>query len=153
AAEHYTATLAERLLSDPELRAIPADPEVRHLLDWHAMEELEHKSVTFDVYRAVGGTERTRIAVMAVAYVLTIPVAALAVLVSILSDRTGWHPITVTRQTIDVFRGPLLRGLMRDLRVYMKPGFHPDQVDTTALLARWQRELFGTQGELIDRVK
>src|SRR5690625_2618944 len=53
AAEHYTATLAERVLGSAELQAIPADPEGWNLLNWHAMEELEHKSVAFDVYRSV----------------------------------------------------------------------------------------------------
>ena len=42
---------------------------------------------------------------------------------------------------------------MGDLAVYMKPGFHPDDNDTTALLEHWQRELFGDQGALLDRIK
>ncbi|MGH3635422.1 MAG: metal-dependent hydrolase, partial [Mycobacterium sp.] len=81
AAEHYTATLAERMLSD-EMQAIPGDPEVRNLLNWHAIEELEHKSVAFDVYRAVGGPEWIRIAVMAVTYALTIPLVTGGVVLS-----------------------------------------------------------------------
>lgn len=152
AAEHYTATLAQRMLSD-EMQAIPGDPEVRQLLNWHAIEELEHKSVAFDVYRAVGGPEWIRISVMAVAYVLTIPVATVAVMLSIMTDRSGWHPITVWRQTIGVFRGPLLKGVMADLRKYMRPGFHPDDIDTTALLEQWRTELFGTDGTLVDHLK
>ncbi len=152
AAEHYTATLAQRMLSD-EMQAIPGDPEVRHLLNWHAIEELEHKSVAFDVYRAVGGPERIRIAVMRVAYVLTIPVATAGVMLSILTDPAGWHPIRVLRQTIGVFLGPLLKGVMADLRKYMKPGFHPDDIDTGELLEKWRAELFGTEGALVDHLK
>ncbi|ORV08624.1 metal-dependent hydrolase [Mycobacterium celatum] len=152
AAEHYTATLAQRMLTD-EMQAIPGDPEVRHLLNWHAIEELEHKSVAFDVYRAVGGPEWIRIGVMAVIYVLTIPVVTGGVALSIMLDPTGWRPITVLRQTIGVFRGPLLKGLMADLRKYMRPGFHPDDIDTSELLERWRRELFGTEGALVDHLK
>ena len=33
---------------------------VRNLFVWHALEESEHKAVAFDVYRAVGGSERLR---------------------------------------------------------------------------------------------
>ncbi|MCV7261055.1 metal-dependent hydrolase [Mycobacterium shimoidei] len=152
AAEHYTATLAQRVLTD-EIQAIPGDPEVRQLLNWHAVEELEHKSVAFDVYRFVGGPEWIRIAVMGVVYVLTIPVVTGGVMVSIMTDPSGRRPITVLRQTIGVFRGPLLKGVMADLRKYMRPGFHPDDIDTTELLDKWRAELFGTEGALVDHLK
>lgn len=153
AAEHYTATLAERVLGSVEIQAIPADPEGRHLLNWHAMEELEHKSVAFDVYRAVGGPEWIRIGVMAAMYVFTIPVVTVGVALSILTDPRGWRPIKLLRQTHYVFRGPILRGLMAELRTYLKPGFHPDDIDTTALLERWQQELFAADGALVDHLK
>ncbi|MGK2928914.1 MAG: metal-dependent hydrolase, partial [Acidimicrobiales bacterium] len=60
ALEHYTATLAETLLSDPDARNTIAHDEVRSLFLWHALEESEHKAVAFDLYRAVGGSERMR---------------------------------------------------------------------------------------------
>lgn len=152
AAEHYTATLAERVFSD-EMQAIPGDPEVWHLLNWHAMEELEHKSVAFDVYRAVGGPEWIRIGVMALMYAVTLPYVVVAVLLSIITDPSGWRPFKVLRQTYGIFRGPLVKGLMRDLRKYMKPGFHPDDIDTSSLLNKWQKELFGTEGDLVGHLK
>lgn len=152
AAEHYTATLAERLLGD-EMQKIPGDPEAWNLLNWHAVEELEHKSVAFDVYRAVGGPEWIRIGVMRAMYLFTIPVVTLGVLLSIATDTQGWRPFKVLRQTYGVFRGPLVKGLLADLRVYMTPGFHPDDVDTGALLERWQKELFGTEGTLLGHLK
>src|SRR4051812_29612140 len=49
ALEHYTATLAETLLSDPAARDEAGHEAVRHLLVWHALEESEHKAVAFDV--------------------------------------------------------------------------------------------------------
>ncbi|WP_280265033.1 metal-dependent hydrolase [Nocardia wallacei] len=153
AAEHYTTMLALRVLTSEELQAIPMAPEVRSLLNWHALEELEHKSVAFDVYRAVGGSEHTRIAVMALFYTITIPGVSAAVLLSILTDPSGWRPVAVTRQAIDVYRGPLLRGLMVDLARYLRPGFHPDDLDTGELVRRWERELFGAEGTLADRVR
>lgn len=153
AAEHYTAVLGARVLSKEEIQAIPGDPEVWHLLNWHAMEELEHKSVAFDVYRAVGGSERTRIAVMWFMYYLTIPFVTAAVVVSILMDPTAWRPIKVLRQTWRVFRGPLVRGMLAEIHEYLRPGFHPDDVQTGELLERWQRDLFGANGELVDYVR
>ena len=154
AAEHYTAVLGARVLSNDEIQAIPGDPEVWRLLNWHAMEELEHKSVAFDVYRSVGGSERTRIAVMWFMYFLTIPVVTAAVALSILLDPTVWpRPITVLRQTYGVFRGPLLRGFLGEIAEYLRPGFHPDDVPTEELLARWRHDLFGAGGELVGYVR
>ncbi|MGV0635000.1 metal-dependent hydrolase [Mycolicibacillus trivialis] len=148
AAEHYTATLAARVLGD-EMQAIPGDPEVWNLLNWHAVEELEHKSVAFDVYRSVGGPEWIRIGVMAGMYTLTIPVVTGGVILSMTTDPTAWRPFTALRQTWGVFRGPLVKGLLAELRPYMRPGFHPDDIDTDALVERWRRELFGADGVLV----
>ncbi|GAA2430126.1 metal-dependent hydrolase [Mycolicibacterium llatzerense] len=153
AAEHYTAVLGARVLSNDEIQAIPGDPEVWRLLNWHAMEELEHKSVAFDVYRSVGGSERTRIAVMWFMYFLTIPVVTAAVALSILLDPTAWRPFKVLRQTYGVFRGPLVRGILSEIAEYLRPGFHPDDVPTDELLERWQHDLFGAGGELVGYVR
>ena len=60
ALEHFTATLAELVLSDPEMRATAAPGPVHDLFLWHALEESEHKAVAFDVYKAVGGSEWLR---------------------------------------------------------------------------------------------
>ncbi|MFF2557618.1 metal-dependent hydrolase [Nocardia sp. NPDC058058] len=151
-AEHYTATLAHRVLGTPEIQALPGDPEVLNLLNWHAFEELEHKSVAFDVYRATGGSEAVRIGLMAGSYALTIPVVGLGVFASILSDPRSWRPIKVARQTVRLVRGPIVKGLLLEMRPYMRPGFHPDDIDTSELLERWRVELFGAQGELVDRI-
>ncbi|MFD7847910.1 metal-dependent hydrolase [Nocardia sp. NPDC059764] len=35
----------------------------------------------------------------------------------------------------------------------LRPGFHPDDIDTSALLSRWQSELFGDDGQLVDHLK
>ncbi|WP_067701639.1 metal-dependent hydrolase [Nocardia jejuensis] len=151
-AEHYTSTLAARVLGSEAIQDIPGDPEVWNLLNWHAFEELEHKSVAFDVYRATGGSETVRIVLMAGTYALTIPVVSLGVAASILSDPRSWRPIKVMRQSIRLYRGPIVKGLMKEIRPYMRPGFHPDDVDTAALLEHWRQELFGARGELNDRI-
>ena len=61
ALEHFTATLAELVLTDDETRNMFGDNAVRDLFTWHALEESEHKAVAFDVYKAVGGSERLRV--------------------------------------------------------------------------------------------
>src|SRR3546814_12753102 len=58
ALEHYTATLAEQLLRDEDTRALFGHDKVRELFLWHALEESEPKTVAFDVYRSVAGSDR-----------------------------------------------------------------------------------------------
>lgn len=154
AAEHYTAVLAERVLTSDELQALPGDPEVWNLINWHALEELEHKSVAFDVYRATGGSEARRIAVMATMMALTLPFVLSSLAVSVARDRDARRqPVRLARETYRLLTGPLLSDLMPKLAQYLRPGFHPDDIDTTAVLGRWRAELFGTDGVLLEHLK
>ncbi|MFC9895726.1 metal-dependent hydrolase [Nocardia sp. NPDC127579] len=154
AAEHYTTVLAVRVLTKPEIQALAGDAEVRNLLNWHALEEVEHKSVAFDVYRAVGGSEAVRIGTMLGVLALTVPVTAGGLAAAIALDRYARrHPITVARQARTLFTGPIFKGILGELARYLRPGFHPDDYDTTELLDTWRRELFGDAGQLVDHLR
>ncbi|AFJ35178.1 MULTISPECIES: metal-dependent hydrolase [Mycobacterium] len=154
AAEHFTAVLAERTLGEEEIQAIPGDAEVWNLLNWHALEELEHKSVAFDVFRSVGGTERVRRRVMAVMIPLLLLLITAVLACSVARDpEARRQPVRLVRETYRLYRGPILRGVIPDLRRYLRRGFHPDDIDTNALLEQWQEELFGTEGALVGYLK
>jgi uncharacterized protein len=43
--------------------------------------------------------------------------------------------------------------VVRRIRAYTVPGFHPDDNDNGALLAHWAAELFGTDGRLADHLR
>ena len=58
--EHFTAILADWLLSNPDLFG-DEDPRLATLWLWHSAEESEHKSTAFDIYRALEGSESWRI--------------------------------------------------------------------------------------------
>lgn len=154
ALEHYTATLAETLLTDPRAQELLGETEVRSMLLWHALEESEHKSVAFDVYRAAGGTERMRIATMrwtTFSFLLGVLGHTLA---SMLADRATYHPVRLARSVAALRHSPFLSGkVVRRLHDYNRPGFHPDDNDNTELTERWRRELFGTHGTLADHLK
>jgi len=49
ALEHYTAMMAHEFLANPQ-HFENADPEVRAMWRWHAVEEIEHKGVAFDTW-------------------------------------------------------------------------------------------------------
>lgn len=65
ACEHFTAILAEAALSQRLLDF--AHPTMRRLLLWHAAEELEHRSVAFDVLAEVAPSYAWRVAGLALA--------------------------------------------------------------------------------------
>lgn len=155
AAEHFTAVWAENILKSPEIQAMMYDPEIKHLLNWHALEELEHKSVAFDVYRFLGIPESTRIRWMRFAQTCGIPILVLFCWLSIATtDVDGRRqPVRILRETIAMLRNPMWKGFYRAMTPFKNPGFHPDQIDTTELVIRWQQELFGTEGQLASHLR
>lgn len=153
ALEHYTAALAETLLSDPRARDALGDTEVRSVLLWHALEESEHKAVAFDAYRGVGGTERMRIVAMCVTTCAFLGVLLLHTTLSLLGDRAAYHPVRLVRSIAALRHSPFLtRAAIRRLGAYLRVGFHPSDNDNTALLDEWTARLFGEQGSLRDHL-
>ncbi len=149
ALEHFTATLAELALSDEEFRELTGHPAVRDLFVWHALEEAEHKAVAFDVYRAVGGTEKVRIRTMKFIRKAFVVVTTIMVIGSLLRDRATYRPGNLRASWRRFKQTPFLqRALWDQLREYDRPGFHPDDRDTTELVAEWRERLFGVGGSL-----
>ena len=155
ALEHYTATLAEVLLSDREANAHLSEPEVRSLFLWHAVEESEHKSVAFDVFQAVNGKRRIRAGVMNATTVGFLLAVTGGTLLSLLLDGSTYrHPVRTARSVAALRHSPWVRkAVRRRIRDYNRRDFHPDDHDATALLAEWREQLFGEAGTLAGRVK
>ncbi|MCU1451408.1 MAG: metal-dependent hydrolase [Acidimicrobiales bacterium] len=152
ALEHYTATLAETLLTDPDARAEIGHEGVRSLLVWHALEEAEHKAVAFDVYKRVGGTERMRAAMMWVIHLTFLLETSIWTVLSLAMDPAARrHPLRVLRGLGRLRRSPFMsRRAVRQLYAYHRRGFHPNDRDTTDLIAVWRAKLFGSDGKLTD---
>ncbi len=151
ALEHYTATLAEVLLGDPEAQAMFTHDEVKALLMWHAIEESEHKAVAFDVYQAVCGDAKLRARVMNGVTVGFIGTAVFFTLLSLAKDPdVRRNPRRLWRSLKKVRTSPwLTKDVRKRIRDYNRPDFHPDDHDATALLEEWRERLFGEHGTLV----
>ncbi len=153
ALEHFTATLAELVLSSQETRDMFGNEEVRNLFLWHALEESEHKAVAFDVYKAVGGGERLRTVTMNLLTFGFIAGMTLQVALSLLGDRDTYRRGKLRQSWKRFRRSPIMRRELWDqLRDYNRPDFHPDDRDTTELVEHWRAQLFGAEGTLSDKL-
>jgi len=155
ALEHYTAVVAETLLTKPEAQELLGQNEARNILLWHALEESEHKAVAFDVFRSVGGSERRRrFGFLMASFGLISAVIVGTILSMFLTDRSAWNPVRLIRSVWRLRKNPFLASdVRRRVTDYVRVGFHPDDHDATALLERWREELFGEEGTLTDHLR
>jgi hypothetical protein len=141
AAEHFTAILAANALA-----ARPFDevhPAMRDLLLWHAAEEIEHKTVAFDVLKQVNPSYAVRIGGLALA---TMNLAGFWLAASIMLLRQeGLSP----RQIVADLRRLRASGktapsparvMARGILAYLRPSFHPADDDNWHLAAAYVAE-------------
>lgn len=137
ALEHFTAILAEGALTGGELAS--AHPMMRQLLEWHALEELEHKAVAFDVLRAVNPSYPLRVAGLALGSVLLAGFWLYATRALLAQDgmtlrdcARGLAAVRHNAARTGQGRGPkpiLRRVFVRGIREYLRPSFHPNDKD------------------------
>ncbi len=137
ALEHLTASLGESALSDNFLEE--AHPVMRALLRWHAAEEIEHKSVAFDVLAKVDPRYAVRIAGMAIglAGLMTFWMLGARML---MKQETGLSKAERRRHRRALEakrRSHTSRLLRRAVAAYLRPGFHPDHNDNYHLAASY----------------
>lgn len=143
AAEHYTGLLGESVLSDERTREVLFGEEaVQPLITWHALEELEHKNVAFDVLVAAGGHYPIRVAGFFVTTTALAGYIAVEWGRSVFEDRRK-----ITRSHLRQFGRNFMRQRLLSPQFFMKafeylrPGFHPDDTDTDALVEEWRIKL------------
>jgi predicted metal-dependent hydrolase len=138
--EHITAIMAESALDEQDPMIGQADDAMQALWQWHAAEEMEHKSVAFDVYRAVGGTEKMRRAGMRQATIFLM-LDVLAGLTHMLrKDKKLWSlKLWKEGWQFLFFKGGILRRVWPAYKEYFRDGFHPWDRDTRHLLEHWKQ--------------
>jgi predicted metal-dependent hydrolase len=145
ALEHITAIMAESALGPDAPMDGVVDPAMQALWNWHAAEEMEHKSVAFDVYRAVEGSERMRKSTLRRAtWFLWVDIMG-GVIHMLKRDGQLWNMRLWLEGWQFLFsQGGVLRQIWPAYKDYFRDGFHPWQRDTTELLDEWR----SGQGEL-----
>jgi len=146
--EHLTAMGAESAHRYPQLQD-NWPKEAREIWDWHAIEEMEHKSVAFDVLSEIGGGYFTRV-FSAIGFMMIVTIAAVfwVLPVSYYKRRftkeayPGRTPSSVTFKEISrrhpgVFR-EMNQFMWEYFKDYFKPGFHPWQRNHVEYIKAWR---------------
>ncbi|GAB2852742.1 metal-dependent hydrolase [Actinocorallia aurea] len=138
AIEHYTAVLGQWILDNDDLDKAGVDPTMLDLLRWHGAEEVEHRSVVFDVYKSVGGGYLTRAAgwLVSLAFLYWALIGGAKFLLE-RDPSLGRKPTLrwMYREYRRAAKANLVPSLFRLLvlegLVYLKPGHHPSRVGST----------------------
>jgi uncharacterized protein len=142
ALEHFTAIMAEDALGHDAL--VHADPAMRRLFEWHAVEELEHKAVAFDVMQEVLPSYALRMLGVSLA-TLTLGGFWVWALRELLKEegmtlgdamrelsalRRKAKTIEESRVMEPIAKRVFLRGILE----YIRPGFHPNDKNHEPLI-------------------
>ena len=145
ALEHYTAMMAHEFLANPAHFA-DADPEVRDMWRWHAVEEVEHKGVAYDTWlhatRDWSGWKAWKVRSLTMLIVTgrffknrwadTIDLLAQ-------DGITGWKARWGLFKYLAVSPG-VVRRIFPPWLAYFKPGFHPWDHDDRELIGKYEGE-------------
>jgi len=115
-----------------------ADAVPSTLFLWHLAEEVEHKSVAFDVYRAVGGSRWTYAFAMVVSMLLRAWFSVVGTVTMLFANRRLFSPLAHLR----LMRWSLsfLFDLLPAMVVSALPGHHPSNFADPPFLTSWLRQ-------------
>lgn len=153
AAEHLTAIISDLILREPALLQ-GAHPTCAGIWRWHAIEEIEHKAVAFDVFETLGGGYVTRIFGM---WCVTWMIGGLLLQNFIrltLTDKIGSLRFWGKCFTLCWGRVGFLRRLVLPYLRYYLPGFHPWQQDNHKLIQGWKAQFYPNQtlDEIVEKL-
>ncbi len=143
ALEHFTALLAEAFFArkrDSE----GSDPRIRAIFAWHAIEEMEHKAVAFDVMTSVTSIGYFR-RVGAMIYASGALQYSMSKYVNMMlkADGYSWwqRKILKLKNLAWLYgRNGLMARLAPKILMYMLPGFHPNKIPDLHNYPAWVEE-------------
>lgn len=149
AAEHLTALMAHGFFESALLEK--ADPRIRAMYAWHAVEEIEHKAVAYDVFQKVAkGGYFTRIfSFMLVTF--TFPFHVFMIMKHMFKVDGVKNRFSVWCKGLWWLYGPggLYPRLIPAYLAYYMPGFHPWKAGQMASYDIWLQTFNQTDGNAI----
>jgi predicted metal-dependent hydrolase len=128
--EHYTAVLGVWIV---EADLPDADPAMLDLLRWHGAEEVEHRSVAFDLYQHLdGGYARRAVHGVVASVGILLGLLAIAARIMALDPAADRNlRFSAYRRAVRAGRFPPLGRVLRSLREYLRHDYHPSRYGST----------------------
>ena len=152
AAEHLTALMAETFYAHKQTLAA-AHPYVRALFAWHAIEEMEHRDVAFDVMKEVAQTpELTRKA--ALPFITVVMFGFTLYRANIMLKYDGFNRLQRWQMNLKGLpwffgRKGVLTRMGKQYRDWFKADFHPSQHPVIAQYEVWVKTLKETNNPIL----
>lgn len=140
ALEHFTSTFAQYLLENKDFHA-KLHPGTAHLWMWHALEEIEHKAVAFDVYKEVFDDDVTRKVMMRIVTATFLFRITLLTTKLLLKDKEGRYQLKQHLIGIQEL-AKVAKTVLPAYLDYYRSDFHPNQHESNALADQWRGILF-----------
>ncbi len=142
-------TVGHMLVEDREYLLGNADPAVASMILWHFVEEIEHKTVTFDVFKALDGRYSWRVygLLYATGHIFFRSWQAYR---QMLIEDGRWYNLR-NRLALYGLIARMFGKLLPRLARILKPSYDPRQVEDPAWVKQWwrlHREGVGGLGEL-----
>jgi uncharacterized protein len=144
--EHFTAIIAAELLKNRH-HLDGADEELHELWLWHAVEEVEHKGVAYDVWRhASKDWNPVRRWAWRSLFMVAITISffinrTMGQLELLRQDGFGFFPSLRRIMRSGFGKGGIGRNVLGHWVSFFRPGFHPWDVDDRLLLATGEADL------------
>ena len=138
--EHFTALLGGYILRHPEVLATLDDDAVK-LWVWHAIEEIEHRAVAFDVYQAVYGDDKIRRMIMRSVTTGFASLTFYSATRLFLQDKAKSLPKVGGNVFGLYLLGKMFIQLLPEYLSYFKADFHPSEIDYTKIVNYWKERL------------
>ncbi|MBD3578337.1 MULTISPECIES: metal-dependent hydrolase [Streptomyces] len=149
AIEHYTAFLGDWILNADELDRRGADPVMLDLLRWHGAEEVEHRSVAFDLFLHVDGGYRRRVRTWATAFASLVWLWQRGVRFFMDNDPELVGAKASLGQFVRAGRQgvlPSTGAMLKSIPTYLSRTYHPSQEGSTAQAAAYLASSPGANG-------
>lgn len=131
-ANEYLSIINSQYLLDHTELLDGVEERIKNMWLWHCAEEIEHRSVAFDLYRSAGGTEKMRVEMYKKVTVFFLSSLFKQAIYNLYKDKSLFKLNTfISFYKYFLIKEGIVRSNFKKWKEYMSPTFNPNQLDET----------------------